>query len=93
MGRDSDGESESIFRDSSLLRFDPFFFCLLLAAEFLAIPGRDSGNRAIRASVLLRSALRFRPKFPAWSESANCGTQLLRQRKPQALKCTPWEHI
>ena len=29
----SDGDSESIFRDSTLLRFDSF---LLLAAEFLA---------------------------------------------------------
>ena len=30
------------------------FFVLPLAAEFLAIPGRDSGNRTIRDSVPLR---------------------------------------
>ena len=36
IGCDSDGDSESIFRDSSLLRF--VSFSLLLAAEFLVIP-------------------------------------------------------
>ena len=40
MGRDLDGESESIFRDSSLLRFDPFS----LFASRRGIPG-DSGPR------------------------------------------------
>ena len=39
IGCDSDGDSESIFHDSTLLRFDSFF--LLLAAEFLAIPVGD----------------------------------------------------
>ena len=36
-GCDSDGDSESSFCDSGVLRFDSLF--LLLAAEFLAIPG------------------------------------------------------
>ena len=34
---DSDGDSELMFRDSTLLQFD--LLCLLLAAEFLTIPG------------------------------------------------------
>ena len=37
IGCDSDGDSESTFRDSTLLCFDSIF--LLLAAEFLEIPG------------------------------------------------------
>ena len=51
IGCDSDGDSESIFRDSTAVRLN----CLLLAAEFLAIPAHDSRNRAIRDSVPLRS--------------------------------------
>ena len=56
LGCDSDGDSESIFRDSTLLRFDSVF--LLLPAEFLAIPARDSGNRAIRDSRFCATKLR-----------------------------------
>ena len=45
---DSDGDSESIFRDSTLLRFHSFFcFSLRNIWRFQA---RDSGNRAIRDS-------------------------------------------
>ena len=45
---DSDGDSESIFRDSTLLRFNSFF-CFSLQ-NFLRFQARDYGNRAIRDS-------------------------------------------
>ena len=45
---DSDGDSESIFRDSTLLRFHSFF-CFSLR-NFWRFQARDSGNRAIRDS-------------------------------------------
>ena len=51
IGCDSDGDTESMFRDSTLRRFDSFF---LLLAEFLAIPRLRLWNRAIRDSVSLR---------------------------------------
>ena len=47
-GCDSDGDSESIFRDSTLLRFVSFF-CFSLR-NFWRFRARDSGNRAIRDS-------------------------------------------
>ena len=48
----SDGDSESMFRDSTLLRFGSFFGFSL--PNFWRFQAGDSGNRAIRDSVPLR---------------------------------------
>ena len=80
MGCDSDGDSESIFRDSTLLRFDSFF------ASLCGIPGDSRpailgiARFAIRDSVPLSPGLHFtisvfRELFLVFCESKILGFQ------------------
>ena len=69
IGCDSDGDSESIFCDSTLLRFDTFF-CFSLR-KFWRFQAPDSGNRAIRDSVPLPKGPKDQKKFEISSEIEN----------------------
>ena len=102
---DSDGDSESTFRDSTLLRLDSSF-CVSLR-KFWRFQARDSGNRAIHDSrfcaakistiffvmcfVLVWQISRNKSRYDCSPTLRSCDTPQLVPSNHQNITCYCWE--